>query len=132
MSKVWLLMPFLLQGFATRGSWPVVFPSSGVSILVNTLKKAAKNMKKASSSSSLLSQIGSHYYYSASTILMQMTNASPRIAVIRHAIDGLETVLRGVSLLLLLSQLSPSMHLMQNCKAWNRSKVLLVPNFCFF
>ena len=67
-----------------------------------------------------------------STILMQMTNASPRIAVIRHAIDGLETVLRGVSLLLLLSQLSPSMHLMQNCKAWNRSKVLLVPNFCFF
>ena len=67
-----------------------------------------------------------------STILMQMTNASPRIAVIRHAIDGLETVLRGVSLLLLLTQLSPSMHLMQNCKAWNRrqsfasSKLLLL------
>ena len=35
---------------------------------------------------------------------MQMTNASPRIAaVIRHAIDGLETVLRSEFLQLLLT-----------------------------
>ena len=45
-----------------------VIPSGPLRENLNTLKKAAKNMKKASSSSSLLSQIGSHYhyYYSAS------------------------------------------------------------------
>ena len=64
-------------------------------------------MKKASSSSSLLSQIGSAAFFSLPcTILMQMTNASAhRVAVIRHAIDGLETVLRRN---LPHSQLSPA------------------------
>lgn len=126
MSKVWLLMPFLLQGFATRGSWPVVFPSSGVSILVNTLKKAAKNMKKASSSSSLLSQIGSHSLYHSHANDQRKSPHSRDSPCDRRLRNCFAPSFAAFS------QLSPSMHLMQNCKAWNRrqsfasSKLLLL------
>ena len=105
MSKVWL-SGFKVLPQEDLGLW--FYLQKSKSILVNTLKKGSEKHEEGV----LLiltpepNRISGGTSCLLCTILMQMTNASAhRVAVIRHAIDGLETVLRRN---LPHSQLSPT------------------------